>query len=171
MNPKDLSLVNDFAKTAKAYCDLIDGYRLKTRSEFICSAFLLITDLLNKAMQLPRITDLQDEERPTAENSNEKFDRFKALTEFLGDWCWYQEVFDGISLKDSGNEVGTADLADDFTDIYKDLREGLESFDLGTPKNIEEAVWQWKFLFEMHWGRHATSALRAIYLRVPRGEI
>ena len=52
------------------------------------------------------------------------------------------------------------DLADDLLDVYLDLKEGVATFDAGYPRH---AVWLWRFGFEVHWGHHATSALRALH--------
>ncbi len=169
MDSKYLSLVNDFAKGAKGYCDLVDEYKLKTRSEFIYYAFLYITDLCNMAIQLPRISEVQDIDISRDKNTDPKFDQMKVLCEFLGDWVYSRQVFDGTAPEgDRQGDVVTADLADDLTDIYRNLRDGLKYFDEGDP---DEAVWQWKFSFGIHWGRHATSALRAIYCRLAKGEM
>jgi hypothetical protein len=51
-------------------------------------------------------------------------------------------------------------LWDDLSDIYRDLIEGLHLYDDG---KVVEAVWEWRFGFESHWGAHLTGAQRAIY--------
>ena len=43
------------------------------------------------------------------------------------------------------------------------LREGLGYYEQG---RLADAVWSWRFLFFTHWGRHASSALRAIIWRL-----
>ena len=51
------------------------------------------------------------------------------------------------------------DLADDLLDMYDDLRSGLWLYENG---NAAQALWEWKFSFEVHWGRHAADALYAL---------
>jgi hypothetical protein len=51
-------------------------------------------------------------------------------------------------------------ISDDLADIYGDLKEGLRIFDLG---HISEAVWQWRFLYFIHWGRNLTGAQTALH--------
>lgn len=71
---------------------------------------------------------------------------------------YYFNFFSPADLSDI--EPGTGDLADDLADIYRDLKEGLNLFDLG---HEIEAVWEWKYSFQSHWGRHAASALHALH--------
>jgi hypothetical protein len=50
-------------------------------------------------------------------------------------------------------------ITDDIGDIYRDLRRGLYQADSGRP---DEAVWEWRFSFETHWGSHVTNAIRVM---------
>lgn len=67
----------------------------------------------------------------------------------------YWEVFD--PYVDDERVAGS--LSDDFLDIYRDLKRGLVAFDTGQQ---QDAVWEWRFHFDHHWGEHAVDALRAL---------
>lgn len=69
----------------------------------------------------------------------------------------YWEVFKPTQFEPGDPCVG--DISDDFLDTYIDLAEGLWLYDHG---HVQAAVWQWRFTFGIHWGTHATSALRAL---------
>ena len=56
----------------------------------------------------------------------------------------YWEVFDPREL----SEPVAGSLSDDLADIYRDLRRGLAAAE----RDIEEAVWDWRFSYETHWG-------------------
>lgn len=71
---------------------------------------------------------------------------------------YYGEVFDTTRVPPEEPTVG--DLADDLLDIYTDVKGGLLYFSQGHP---EQAVFHWRFTWGVHWGRHATSALRAMH--------
>lgn len=71
---------------------------------------------------------------------------------------YYGEVFDTTRVPPEEPSVG--DLADDLLDIYADVKGGLIYFEQGHP---EHAVFHWKFTWGVHWGHHATSALRAMH--------
>lgn len=70
----------------------------------------------------------------------------------------YSEVFD--AYEQPRDEPVTGCLSDDFADIYLDLAEGLTKWNRG---EHGEAVWHWRFSFNMHWGEHASGALRALH--------
>jgi hypothetical protein len=54
----------------------------------------------------------------------------------------------------------TASLADDIADIYRDVVSGLRHYRAG---HRDEAVWQWTFTLQSHWGGHITGAIRALH--------
>lgn len=76
---------------------------------------------------------------------------------------FYSEIFDSLSVPPGPPVVG--DLVDDLVDIYKEIALGRELFDAG---RTEEAEAHWRFWFPIHWGEHATSALRALWAWVAR---
>jgi len=71
---------------------------------------------------------------------------------------YYGEVFNPLTVPPEEPVVG--DLSDDLADIYFELRAGL---DLYENKQPQEALWTWKFGLEIHWGEHATSAIRVLH--------
>ena len=70
----------------------------------------------------------------------------------------YRKVFDPYAEPIDSELVG--DVIDDLGDIYRDLQRGLEHWRNG---RVAEALWEWRFNFQIHWGEHATSALRALF--------
>ncbi|MEY4385678.1 MAG: hypothetical protein RLY20_961 [Verrucomicrobiota bacterium] len=51
-------------------------------------------------------------------------------------------------------------LVDDLGDIYRDVKRALVHYQSG---HREQAVWEWRFHFKCHWGRHLSSALHALH--------
>ena len=70
----------------------------------------------------------------------------------------YSEIFSPLVQPLEPPVVG--DLADDLVDIYRDVATGLCLYDAG---GIDDALWQWGFRFQTHWGEHASSAIRALH--------
>jgi hypothetical protein len=83
-------------------------------------------------------------------------ERRQALGALLGGRCFYREVFDAYDFVE---EPVVGDLSDDLAAVERELREGLDLWQVGRAR---DAVWAWQFSFETHWSEHATSALRAI---------
>jgi len=67
-------------------------------------------------------------------------------------------MFDPCDFLETSPVVG--DLVDDLADIYRDLVGGVELWKMG---RYADAIWAWKFNFQIHWGEHALGALRAIH--------
>lgn len=70
----------------------------------------------------------------------------------------YSEIFSPLVLHPEEPVVG--DLANDLVNIYHDVATGLSLYDAGS---IDDALWQWGFNFQIHWGEHASSAIRALH--------
>ncbi|WP_367281435.1 DUF5063 domain-containing protein [Planococcus shixiaomingii] len=71
----------------------------------------------------------------------------------------YAMIFD--PYQDKEPVIGL--LSDDVSDIYLDIMRGLLLYKQG---DYTEAVWQWKFNFNIHWGKHATSAIHALHSQI-----
>ena len=52
------------------------------------------------------------------------------------------------------------DLLDDLSDIAVDLRDGMKEYEAGRFGN---AIFEWKFGLNNHWGWHIVNALRALH--------
>lgn len=71
---------------------------------------------------------------------------------------YYSDVFDPHTVPGEVPVVG--DLGDDLADIHRDLTRGLLLYRAG---HSAEAEWDWRNSFWTHWGRHASSAIRALH--------
>jgi hypothetical protein len=69
----------------------------------------------------------------------------------------YQEIFDPLDLSDKSPV--TASLSDDLADIYRDIKHALLAYEKGKTEEAEDDL---RRNFEIHWGQHAISALKAI---------
>lgn len=72
---------------------------------------------------------------------------------------FYAQVVD--PFEDPQPTLSGSHIADDIGDIYRDVVGGLMLFDRGMR---DEALWEWKFNLQIHWGDHATGAIRALHL-------
>ena len=69
---------------------------------------------------------------------------------------FYWEVFDPFAQEDAV----CGDLVEDLSEIAADLQRGMREFEAGRTGN---AVWEWRFGLNSHWGNHAVDALRALH--------
>ncbi len=81
------------------------------------------------------------------------FHRFGSLP-----FQYYFELYQPVT--EAPEDPVTGDLCEDLAEIYSDLRAGLEAYLAGS---VGGAAFWWRNSFGFHWGRHATSALRAVH--------
>lgn len=87
-----------------------------------------------------------------------RFELFTRLRRLLGDQDEYRLDFDRVGETDGMS----GSLADDFTDIYFELKKGLEL--LGAdPDAMSHAVKVWYAGYLWHWGQHLVDAERHLY--------
>jgi hypothetical protein len=62
---------------------------------------------------------------------------------------------------ESEDEPSVGSLADDLADIWRDVTEGLLALEIGSPE--ADVIFHWRYLLDVHWGRHAVDALAALH--------
>ena len=145
-----------FIRTASAFCEWCEHPKNTDAQELRVEAMRQISGLYAAALELP-VCELPDTGHeadviPSA-FKNQIFKSFGALPV-----NYYREVFDPSLDNDDPPSIG--DVADDLTDMYCDVLSGLSLFERG---HETDALWHWRFTFDAHWGRHATSALHALH--------
>lgn len=71
---------------------------------------------------------------------------------------YYGEVFDPTIVPAEEPVLGS--LSDDLADIHRDVMTGLRAYQRGDRAG---ALWEWSFGLQIHWGAHATGAMRALH--------
>lgn len=65
---------------------------------------------------------------------------------------------------DDENELARVTMLwDDLSDIYRDLKEGLDLFAKNASDAQSAAIEKWRFGYEYHWGRHLMRALLTVH--------
>ena len=152
MNLEELKAVEKFAATVGKYCRWAENPSSDDPVSQLQFARQVLSELHLDILKLPEV-ELTSERAfsPEVNNWKEILQRFSILPV---DGYW--DVFD--PLKE--DEPVFNSLADDLSDIYRDLIEGLYFYDRN---ELTEAVWEWKFYFNIHWGAHLVGAQRAIH--------
>lgn len=151
----------DFYKSATDYCNFIDNYSKQSQIDFLKIARQKLLKLYDKALDLQWV-DLQSNIE-YAERLDDK--EFKSILSFLADKLddkrYYWHVFDPTNHTDTEPVCG--DLVDDLSDIYKDIKYSIMIYSLDREDCKENALWQFKFDFDKHWGDHCINALTGIH--------
>jgi hypothetical protein len=151
------ALMNTFADLAKEYCGWVEGEPETAEHEHYLAVHYLAR-LYSAGLEIPLVEPVGDFDEPefTQDDYQRIHKRFAVLP-----FQYYYEVFNPFDIfaeKTAEPEMG--DVCDDLTDIYGDLKRGLILWEKGEREN---AVFIWNTNFGIHWGRHATSALRALH--------
>lgn len=154
--------VTNFADVAARYCAHIEKCEKFINRAFIKKAHALLVELYAMALTLPNVPATNTRILASVPKTFVGLKRIlKKIQKRTHQHDFHWEIFDPYDDKDHEPVCGW--LADDFADIYRDIKTGLVAFEKGTPKAISEAVWQWRFSFWSHWGEHATGAIHALY--------
>ncbi len=138
--------IQAFAAIAGEYCGYLEANPHGDIAAIATDFVRMLSQLINAAvvLPLPFVADVSSPEFPIP------------TWEGFGELDFYLQVFD--PYLDDG--LGAGWLPDDILDIYRDVKLGLLVFEAGNPL---AAAWEWRFNFDIHWGRHATSALRPLF--------
>ncbi len=150
----------ELVKTARDYCNLIDG--LSGRDDWLLALFQLLPRLHANVVAMPdpgggEVTDQYSD-------LDDRFDLFSQLRMRLGDRDIYWLDFDQPGDVHEDDEHRSGSLADDLTDIYFELKRGLAMLEAASPDAVAHL---WEVGFQQHWGQHLVDAERHLYaLRV-----
>ena len=152
-------MVQRFAGSARAFCLLIEGCEALTPSALAREAASLLALLRKAGQALPDVAAVSENLIENHVSSGLAADVSRRVSCKFGRHNMYWEIYDPFEME----EPVAATLADDFADIYGELKDGLVTFDSRSERDVLEAVWHWRFGFENHRGRHLVDALRTLH--------
>jgi Domain of unknown function (DUF5063) len=164
-------IAEGFSAIARQYCAIVDTARSLDKDQLLLQIYRILPDLISAAIHFPDAdpwdregegdADIGNPEKaPTARMTDEEWRVLcDILTQKLGDNNRHWDVFNPAS---ADHEVVYGGLADDISDIYRELKEPLVLLDKSEITS-EMAIWYWQLGFTSHWGHHAIEALKAIY--------
>jgi hypothetical protein len=162
----DDSPITTFRVLAERYCAFIESSESLGRGEFVWQLAEHLVGLYAAGMRLPFPDGDDDFDAPESMTSEEYQELFQRLGRKLGDADFYSVMFDPY---ESGSTPVTGSLADDAADIYRDLLSGLNV--IAVEGGLGNAVWEWRFGFDNHWGKHAAEALYALHSLTHPGSV
>src|SRR5579862_4920987 len=145
-----------FGVVARQFCALVDSAPAIDRTEFLIRLYNMLPELIASAIRLPEISFEDDPEggrelapsEPRAETrvTQEEWSRlYKSLKEKLGDRDLYWQVFNPTT----DEEVIRGSLADDITDVYSDLKNGIRLQE-SSQASADEVIFVWRINFSSH---------------------
>ncbi|MGB5305245.1 MAG: DUF5063 domain-containing protein [Gammaproteobacteria bacterium] len=153
--------LTEMVEIAQSYCRLIEQQG-RIPGGWLESLYQLLPQL-HSAVTALNAYDTGD--LPLLEvDLDERFELYSRLRKQLGERDSYWLEFDASpeQLHMSGS------LADDLTDIYFDLKHGLELLDEAWPQRAAQA---WQSSYRAHWGQHLVDAERHLYALKVRDQL
>lgn len=161
--------VEAFVDASRRYCDLVDRADSLAAPALLKEAEPLLLCLYTAALALPNPEPSSDEVRSVSISHEDWLAVFRRLQGALGPHDRYREIFDPAAMSDPSGAIDTGDepvissLADDLSDIWRDLQSGLSAWDLAADDVRSDLVGEWRESFVYHWGQHLVDGLRVIH--------
>lgn len=157
MSPETLEMV----ALARRYCEVIEA-SCEGNGDWLRE----VTNLLPRLHAAIRVLQPHNDgpDGSWMPDFDARFELFSHLHGLLGDRDGYWLEYDRV---EGGQSIMTGSLADDLTDIYCELKQGLMRFD-GEP---QRALAVWRTGFRCHWGQHLVDAERHLYSLETRGRL
>lgn len=141
--------IKEYYELVNRFCAFVEELVIsRDRLEELMSLLLL---LYEKALHLP---DTEPNEFDIGAS-----EEYKVLPLKLEIRDFYWSVFDPFDEEEEDKLCGGM-VFDDLNDIYRDLKEGVNAYNLG---DLNEAAWVWKFGVNDHWGTHAVDLIKALH--------
>jgi hypothetical protein len=150
----DSTNVEEFIEVTRTFCRIVDEHATMSAAQFLYRVQFVLPRLYASALLLPSV----GADAPDCDSSSKHSALYGGLREQLGEWDAYREIFDPYESTEDQAVVGS--LADDLSDIHAELAGALRCWDAG---NREGALWTWRQGLQFHWGKHLTSAMRALH--------
>jgi len=144
------------ASSAGEYCNLIDhldqvnGDWLDNLTALLPRIHAAISSMEGRPIESCRTESSVDLDK--------RFELYSRLRKLLGDHDAYMLEFD----KPDDSHGVSGSLADDFTDIYFELKKGLDLLE-AEPGSMSRAVVVWYGGYVWHWGQHLVDAEKHLY--------
>jgi len=156
-----INLSTEFSRMAECsqdFCSLIDCAGDSPADDWLVRLAEVLPQLhlavkaLNVSPPKPSFEPVPDDE--------DRFELFLKLYEYLGERDGYTVEFDVMR---HGQRL-SGSLADDLTDIYYDLKRGLDLLEKN-PSEPNIAATEWQTTYRDHWGHHLEDAERQLNIK------
>jgi len=157
-------VIRDFVKIAGDYCQLLELSSQKRTGELINELQQVLPLLYMKAAQLPRPKYCYEEEPTTFVNEDDYATIHNLLQQKF-------ELFTGITGMSPGtlpnqHELVSFGLAEGFADIYEELKNFVNLYEVGLPQSMNDAVWICRKSFEGNLGTRIADSMKALHLLI-----
>jgi hypothetical protein len=155
--------VQKLLSLCQRYCQLIESSC--SDDEWLSKVASLLPKLHLAMVELVGVIDEDDLEQEG--DLEKRFELYMALKDALGENDPYWMAFD---MPNDAQQM-SGSLADDLTDIYCELRRGLDSLKKGSESHADRVLGRLHQGYRIHWGQHLLDAERHLYLLEAEGRL
>jgi hypothetical protein len=154
-------VVRDFVKASSDFCRLIEDASQKKTGELFSELQQLLPTLYMKAALLP-LPKYCYEEEPTVFVKEDDYARIHDSLQKKF------ELFSGITGMSPGtlpdqHEIVSFMLAENFADLYEQLKNFTSLYEVGLSQSMNDAVWFCRSSFEHNLGVKLTDSLKSLH--------
>lgn len=154
-------IVRDFVKAANDFCLLIENASKRKTGELFSELQQILPLLYMKAAVVP-LPRYCYEEEPTVFVKEDDYARIHDSLQKKF------ELFSGITGMSPGtlqnqHEITSFVLAENFADLYEELKNFTKLYEVGIPQAMNDAVWFCRKSFEHNLGVKLTDSLRSLH--------
>lgn len=153
--------VFEFVTVANEYCAFVEkGYEI-SQKDFFAKIQKLLPLLYLKAALLPELKAVNTEGCEKFVSLEEWELINNIMTTVLGDFNSFNEVYDPL-MQDNENST-TVSIAENIADIYQDLKDFINLYNIGSLEMMNDAIYECKNNFKKYWGQRLVNILRPIH--------
>lgn len=160
-NPVYSKDVIEFVTVANEFCKFLENSLDIKLVEFIDKTHRVLPLLYLKGTLLPVIEEPYEEFNEKHVSEDDYNFLHESFLGKFGTYNYYDEIFD--PLRQENDELAQSSLAENFADIYQDLKDFLLQFRIGTDEVMLNAVWECKQSFEQYWGQRIVNIMRVLH--------
>lgn len=161
MSVETATAIVEFQRDATAYCDFIDRFRRGKFPKPYAALHRLLGALAKNGPHLPRVNTNFEHDDSLEMTKEERLQIFSELDPAVG---YNLELYELHTQEGNEHEATRVTMLwDDLSDLYCDLKDGLNLYRRGRPNDLLQAVWDWELQFECHWGPHLYNALKTVH--------
>lgn len=151
----------EFITVANEFCGFLELQNQFSPKDFVDKGTKLLPLLYLKASLLPRFEPRLDESPEKFVSEYDYNHMNNNIAEKLGENNDFLEVFhDDMQYSDTPI---LASVSENLCDIYQDLKDTLQNFELAAEDVMNDAMFECQSSFETVWGQSLVNALRALH--------
>lgn len=151
----------EFVTVASEYCIFIENTNRFSKKDFLNKARKILSLLYLKSSLIPKPeSTFYDENEKFV--SEEDWDFIQSsVQKKMGYHDEFRDIYDPLTHEQL--EQSVANISDNLADIYQDLKNFVNLYNIGTEELMNDALWECQFNFEKFWGQKLLAALKAIH--------